>query len=491
MAPSEHSSSSHSSSSSDSYGSSYSSHSSSSHSSDSNSYSYSGDDDYTDYLREYRDHPSSSHLDTPITRNVLPPERERSNQPTGFTLASLSASLLRSKKHDYQYYPEDWKDEETGESYKRGYYDEEGKHYRRVIIRKGTVLMTRAACDFCGTQVKLEWKEGALPSCPNCGAVLKEIMTEAVVEDEVDMIEVTDDADDRSFASSMKALGISAAIFVGLFVLGLMPSILKTDNMKAEKARRQEYYSSLAEQEPLVPTETLSSETSASENSGSSEETSSKNNGYASRVELPVAVEGQQSIYVESIGRTCYWHESGNFYDPETDCYFWYNTNVEPPMWQYWYEGISSDFGKFGWMEYDYGEKAWYVEESEGHWVLLPDTYDTSKLWFMTPVDGRFQGQDRIYVEEIGRYCDFVPEENNYYDEETKCHFWYNTYVENGIWQYWFEDIANEYGKGGWMEFDELEKRWYILVSEDKWERLPPAREKDYLWHIRETKPES
>lgn len=74
------------------------------------------------------------------------------------------------------------------------------------------------------------------------------------------------------------------------------------------------------------------------------------------------------------------WNEEyKSYYDQESDCYLWYNTDVEPNIWQYWYEGISSDFGDNGWMEYE--SDGWYIEESRSSWIKLPDPYDKSKLW--------------------------------------------------------------------------------------------------------------
>ena len=67
------------------------------------------------------------------------------------------------------------------------------------------------------------------------------------------------------------------------------------------------------------------------------------------------------------------------YYDGETDCWFWYNE--ESNAWQYWYEDISSDFGDYGWMEYDYSEDQWHIETGEDRWEPLPFEYDTSELW--------------------------------------------------------------------------------------------------------------
>ena len=73
--------------------------------------------------------------------------------------------------------------------------------------------------------------------------------------------------------------------------------------------------------------------------------------------------------------------DADSYYDASTECWIWYNTDVEPPIWQYWYEGISSDYGDYGWMEHD--SSGWYIEKSQNNWIQLPAQYDTSKLWYI------------------------------------------------------------------------------------------------------------
>lgn len=86
-------------------------------------------------------------------------------------------------------------------------------------------------------------------------------------------------------------------------------------------------------------------------------------------------------IYVSALKRDVPWSdEYGTYYDKQTDCYFFKNYDVEPPIWQYWFEGISSDYGDYGWLEYDYAEKCWYVQVSDDEWEVLSG-YDTSSMW--------------------------------------------------------------------------------------------------------------
>ncbi len=95
---------------------------------------------------------------------------------------------------------------------------------------------------------------------------------------------------------------------------------------------------------------------------------------------------GSNSYYiVESsvqADKTLVWDDNEeSFYDSSLDCWLWYNTAVEIPVWQYWYQGISSNYGDYGWMEHD--DTGWYIEASYGNWIMLPAQYDTSKLWYI------------------------------------------------------------------------------------------------------------
>jgi hypothetical protein len=90
----------------------------------------------------------------------------------------------------------------------------------------------------------------------------------------------------------------------------------------------------------------------------------------------------QDRYYVGSLGRYCEWDDKYEcYYDAETDCYFWYNDTTKTHTWQYWYEGISSDYGDYGWMEWDSSEMQWYIEVSDGDWEPLPEEYDRARLW--------------------------------------------------------------------------------------------------------------
>lgn len=190
-------------------------------------------------------------------------------------------------------------------------------------------------------------------------------------------------------------------------------------------------------------------------------------------------------IYVPEIGRNCiYDANSGNYYDIVTDCYFWLNNDVTPPVWQYWYEDISSDYGDYGWMEYDYSKDAWFIETEKGKWEELPSYYNTDKLWHMDkPTQGRYNGQDSVYVPALGRDCPYREYISCYVDEETRTYFYYNTYLRPAQWLYWYDDY-------GWLMYDSQNAKWYHLDeywNGIKWTEMPGDWKDPDVWHFEST----
>ncbi len=332
--PSHHSSSSHSSSSGPSH------HSSSSH------YSSSGPSS-SSYSSHYRSihsgaHSSSSHNRAgkssfgsnsgvdPIYLAYVP--RQRVNQPQGYR-RSKPPKRVYCKNHDYYYYPESWVDNQTGKTYEKGYYDENGEHHSNILLKNERTGKMKFVCQYCGTEVRTEWTEGARPTCPNCSAPLEE----EVEEDVMISAPSGEPVKRRKRVDEDLITRIVCFAFLGAIVLGLGIPFVR--QMKNETASPQPE---------------------------------------------PVPVKTSNSIFVEEIGRNCKWlNEYDSYYDPVSDCYFWYNDEIAFPCWQYWYEGISSDFGDYGWMEYDEGEEQWYIEENDSQWIVLPEEYPTEGLWYI------------------------------------------------------------------------------------------------------------
>ena len=323
MPPRGHSHSSHSSSSRSSHSSSRSSSRSSS-SRSSSSYRSSSSSSYGNYGSGWRGNarPSSASYNRPT--------RTRTNQPTGYSSSGggSASSLIRCRTHDYIYYPSSWTDPDTGRYYAKGYYDEDGKYYDKIVTKKSGHYETKYSCEYCGSEVNLKWDEGQQPLCPNCGATLTS-SREWVVD------EISEETTTYRPNEYTKQSGCLKG-FVVVAVFAVIAFIISIFNRNANT------------------TDTNRTDT----------------DNY------------DDSIYVNSIGREIYWNDAyDSYYDEKTDCYLVYNDEVDPPIWQYWYEGISSDYGDYGWMEWDYEENCWYIESDSG-WDRLPSKYnDDGRLW--------------------------------------------------------------------------------------------------------------
>lgn len=203
------------------------------------------------------------------------------------------------------------------------------------MIVGGTTMLR---CAYCGNRVLYQWQEGSIPTCERCGAQFEVDITDTAMPAPSGVRWGVDESVKRTF-SEIHPVG---KVAIGVMLVAVLLPIL------------------------MIVGAVFSVVTSAISSNG----TEIRNESV------------QNSIYVEEIGRTCYL-DGEDWYDSQTECWFYYNDDVAPAQWQYWYEGISSDYGDYGWMEYDMDEAAWYLEVGDGQWVHLPETYDTSNLWHM------------------------------------------------------------------------------------------------------------
>ncbi|MCQ2516049.1 MAG: hypothetical protein MJ094_04220, partial [Saccharofermentans sp.] len=201
------------------------------------------------------------------------------------------------------------------------------------------------------------------------------------------------------------------------------------------------------------------------------------------------------TIYVDSIDREIYWNEEyDSYYDSVSDCYAWYNTDMEPNVWQYWYEDISSDFDEdYGWMEYELDEDQWYIEVGEDDWIALPARYDTSELWHMTgDTAGTSYSQDynleilgmSITVDGNNAAYLWDDEMLGYYAIDHGCYIYVNFDMSPVVVQYWYDSVSSMYeddGVGGWMEYDMNANCWFVEDSNGDWQELDDSY--DSLWH--------
>jgi len=439
----------------------------------------------------------------------IPPLRPRINQPTGYRGMKSTTPMMRSVNHDYVYYPVDWTDEGTRKKFKRGYYDENGVYYENVIIRKGNRYETRAACSFCGTELKLKWNEGALPTCPACGAAIHENIDGTVIEEEIQPVVRTvfthkPNADDKFYGHKTEYNGNNTAfsggrresptymwfnngffplaIFIVIAVIILFITFAKLgENKNNNKSPKIVALPTMSPEELASYEERMATAT----NTPTPTPKPTEAPGYCVKF-TPKEIFADR-LYVEELGRECFKENSKSnefvtYSDSESGCVFRFNDKRVPSEWQYYFSDISSQFGDYGWMEYNFKENQWYIEAAANNWIKLPDKYDKSKLWHMPgPNDGSYYGRRRIYVNEIERYCDFNEEEGCYYDPKTECHFYYETYTGTGYWVYWFKDLQKE--GLHWLKYDNKAKKWYV-DNLTRWYDVTGAYNFDKYWHI-------
>ena len=460
---------------------------------------------------DFNSKPNDSFYGAPRTKSKysMPALRPRTNQPTGYRGMKTTTPMMRSVNHDYVYYPVDWTDESTQKKFKRGYYDEKGVYYENVIIRKGNRYETRAACSFCGTELKLKWNEGALPTCPACGAAIHENIDGVVIEEELQPVVRTSlsykpNPDDKFYGHKTEYKGNNTvftggryespshsnadfypfAIIIVLFcIVGFIIVIANSgeDKTYSYKNNRSATWATMSPEEQASYAERMATATHTPTPTPKPTEIP----GYCVKFYPKEAFTDR--LYVEELGRECVKDNKNTnkfptYYDAETGCTFRFNDKRSPAEWQYYYDGISSQFGDYGWMEYNFRDSKWYIEAAQNNWIKLPDKYDASKLWHLPgPNNGKYNDRSRIYVDEIKRYCYFDEESGCYYDRETKCHFYYETYTGRGYWVYWFEDLQQE--GLHWLKYDNKTQKWYV-DNLTRWYDVTGVYNFDKYWHI-------
>ncbi|SDB21291.1 hypothetical protein SAMN02910298_01013 [Pseudobutyrivibrio sp. YE44] len=404
MPPSHHSSSSHSS-----YSGSHSSfsgsHSSSSHSSHSwsSSSSHSGSShsgssssgDYFSILSLFDNDSSSSSSSSYRTRN---------NQPRHYS--GSTPRIYRCENHDYIHYNEPWTDEETGKKYKAGYYDEDGVFYEDIVFSQyGKILATTTAvckCDYCGMDDSRSWADREKP-CKQCGGTMSLVSQVDELKDEEpeeSNYRYNDNDDNYDYhkpyteedaeVDGVKAMFVAITIIVA--IAGMAITSAGTRNSSYDNNYNYDYltrYKEDPEYRELIDTQTKMFLT-PSNNETDTNEYNIPDLGTTMflKEEDGSFVLTDESDYSDNFENSGYKSlpadADGNYYDKDTDMYVWLNEDIDPPQFQYWLEGLSSQYGDYGWMEYDSYENRWYIETEEDNWLPIDDdTYEEYKdrLW--------------------------------------------------------------------------------------------------------------
>ncbi|MBO4807715.1 MAG: hypothetical protein J5537_01645 [Lachnospiraceae bacterium] len=351
--PSRHSSSSHSS---------HSSHHSSSHHSSSRSYHSSS----SHSSRSYSSGGSSYHSYT---------TRSRSNQPKGYK--GPASKIYRCKNHDYVFYATSWVDAGSGREYQTGYYDENGNYYRDIVFsQQGKILDNATAvvrCDYCGTEDSRPWADREKP-CEHCGG-------NVTVVSQVDELENT-----GTWITSSGNAGKGCLIAVLIMIL--LPFVIGIFGCTAGaiyRAVRGPFYNYSQER---FSDYSYESEAEPYTDSGTYGNTNKLGNTLylngANGTYFITTKEVYQANYQDGGYKRLVLDSDGNYYDKETEGYAYLNEDIDPAQFQYWFEGISSEYGDYGWMEYDTDEGRWYIEVEASEWEPLDNSiYEANKdrLW--------------------------------------------------------------------------------------------------------------
>ena len=254
------------------------------------------------------------------------------------------------------FFPAGWIDEATGRSYEKGYYAENGQHYDTVAFENnGRYENVVCHCAYCDQDTLMNPSAEDISTrrlqCPNCGAPLE-------IRSALDTYQISPPgiAAGTVRSGGKKRILLPVMLSIVLILAGL--TAFGSYLLRKDASQSNEFQ--ITGQDPAAaPDEELFGDAIGLVHSG--------DNAYR--------VSGGAS------DKQLVWDtDADSYYDESSDCWVWYNTDVEPAVWQYWYEGISSDFGDYGWMEHD--EDGWFIEESYGNWIELPAEYDAGDLWY-------------------------------------------------------------------------------------------------------------
>jgi DNA-directed RNA polymerase subunit M/transcription elongation factor TFIIS len=278
--------------------------------------------------------------------------RKPHNQPKGYVPKqhyNIHTTHHYCYRHNYTYYPASWVDS-NGNGYNSGYYDEDGNYYKDVVFKKdGKYNNVTCYCPYCGSQTVLSFDEKqTVLECPNCGGQME-------IQSAID--EYTQDPSYTEYQKHKKSTGK-----VVLFILFIMyfPALISC-------------FVGIFNVGRSVKNAVNNSNTNIVSNTDT----------YGNVIYLDYIGDNTYAISDDgnkSYDKVIYWNSNyDSYYDVETDCYIWNNTDVSPSVWQYWYEGVSSNYGDYGWMEYDSG--SWWIEESDSNWESYEEIDGENKLW--------------------------------------------------------------------------------------------------------------
>ena len=291
------------------------------------------------------------------------------NQPTGFRpVGGRSSSWIYGRRHDYVYYPFAWTDTSTGTYYEKGYYDEDGQRYENVAFEKdGKYENVLCHCSYCDQDSLLTLDAKTVQThslqCPHCGGPME-------IRSQLDEYSNTGSTNTSASYRTVNTETPKKKKHIGLIVIGILVALGIIGNIGKSGSEKVETYDT-PEQGYVI------NYNDDDYNDGSNVSL------FGEVISLVRTGEGEFAIAPDGTvpDKQIEWSSYDDSYYDGENCWIWYNTDMDPAVWQYWYDGISSDFGDYGWMEHD--DTGWYIEASNGNWIKLPDTYSTEGLWYI------------------------------------------------------------------------------------------------------------
>lgn len=266
---------------------------------------------------------------------------------------------MQCKNHDYMYVNESWMDEQTGVLYKKGYYDETGQYYDadNIAFKKADgSYKAHYVCDYCGTEMEADWKEGFYPTCKNCCAEMQK--APVYIDEIVNIGNLSAPAyTSGSTGSGSKIVKLLPLIVIWITITVFINIFSVLGSLVTSSSYVQEDYSYESQEEEMESNLDI----------------------YGDIIYLDEISPNTYCICTEQDDYEKYitWdYGAESYYDYDSNCYLWYNTDVSPNLWQYWYDDIAGD-NYYGWMECE-GED-WYIEVSDTEWEEYEG--DTSQLW--------------------------------------------------------------------------------------------------------------
>ncbi len=283
-------------------------------------------------------------------------------------------SIVVDRTHQYRRFDTTWTDSDDVK-HSPGYYDENDTRHDGVYSPDDANVV--CYCSYCGNTTSFNTRTTTEFQCSSCGAAMDVVKAEPASNSAPASAPSARHTDDYTIENTpwyVRGLIIAAVVII-CWIVGSLISISTPDGTisLSETGVERSY---------AVNDDTVNFEV----NDPIINSMPHYDEGRPTTIYLtPTIIDNCYSISPEvtaDYSIAMRW-DGENYYDNTSDYYAYYNTDVSPAMWQYWYEPISSDFGDYGWIEYDETTRDWVIEVDYDQWEVIPNSYDTSSLYYI------------------------------------------------------------------------------------------------------------